>query len=174
MLEDLFRISTEGAIGTINALRLGRLAGVTVDWAEINAAVGQWVLLLHTVAHMHSLKFSTHILVPMGSFSKVRPSPTVTVTTFYHHLPTLTYSTDSEPPLHRYTVTPLHRYTVTPLYRYTVIPLHRYLDRPRIGACHSLPPVALLHRYIVTPLHRYILACHSLPAAPYPAGLSGR
>jgi len=39
--EDVFCISATGAFGTINALRLGRLPGVAVDWAEINAALGQ-------------------------------------------------------------------------------------------------------------------------------------
>ena len=72
VLEDLFRISTDGPIGTVNALRLGRLTGVSVEWAEINAALGQVVLLLHTASHLHGLKFSSHALVPMGSFSKVR------------------------------------------------------------------------------------------------------
>lgn len=71
VLDDLFRISADGPIGTINALRLGRLSGVSVEWTEINAALGQVVLLLHTISHMHGLKFASHALVPMGSFSKI-------------------------------------------------------------------------------------------------------
>ena len=38
---DVFSIAHDGAFGTISALRLGRLPGVTVEWAEINAALGQ-------------------------------------------------------------------------------------------------------------------------------------
>ena len=38
---DVFSIWHDGALGTISALRLGRLPGVTVEWAEINAALGQ-------------------------------------------------------------------------------------------------------------------------------------
>ncbi len=38
---DVFSIWHDGAFGTISALRLGRLPGVTVEWAEINAALGQ-------------------------------------------------------------------------------------------------------------------------------------
>jgi len=71
ILDDLFRISTNGPIGTINALRLGRLHGVSVDWPEVNAALGQVVLLLHTLAQLHQYEFQLHRLVPMGSFSKV-------------------------------------------------------------------------------------------------------
>ena len=50
--EDLFRIDVSGTLGTINALRLGRLPGVTVEWAELNAALGQVVLLVHTLARV--------------------------------------------------------------------------------------------------------------------------
>ena len=38
---DVFSVWHDGAFGTISALRLGRLPGVTVEWAEINAALGQ-------------------------------------------------------------------------------------------------------------------------------------
>ena len=38
---DVFNIWHDGPFGTISALRLGRLPGVTVEWAEINAALGQ-------------------------------------------------------------------------------------------------------------------------------------
>jgi len=51
--------------------RLGRLPGVSVEWAEINAALGQVVLLLHTFAKAHGVEFSTYALHPMGSFSKI-------------------------------------------------------------------------------------------------------
>ena len=71
VLDDLFSISDANPIGTINALRLGRLPGVSVEWTEINAALGQVVLLLHTVAHVHNVTFLSHILSPMGSFSKI-------------------------------------------------------------------------------------------------------
>jgi len=68
---DVFHIWHDGAFGTISGLRLGRMPGVTVDWAEINAALGQVVLLVHTLAKAHGVAFSQHGLVPMGSFSRV-------------------------------------------------------------------------------------------------------
>jgi len=68
---DVFCISTNGAFGTINGMRLGRLPGIAVEWAEINAALGQVALLLHTVARAHQFSFSAYALLPMGSFSKV-------------------------------------------------------------------------------------------------------
>lgn len=64
---DAFCIGHDGVFGTINGLRLGRVPGVPVslmvtlegipsstsrqvEWAEINAAWGQTLLLLYTVA----------------------------------------------------------------------------------------------------------------------------
>lgn len=49
---DLFRIWFHGACGTISGLRLGRTAQQAVEWDEINAAWGQAVLLLATLARV--------------------------------------------------------------------------------------------------------------------------
>jgi hypothetical protein len=49
---DLFRIWFDGACGTISGLRLGRTAQQAVEWDEINAAWGQAVLLLATLARV--------------------------------------------------------------------------------------------------------------------------
>lgn len=67
MYNDAFCIGHDGVFGTINGLRLGRVPGVPVsvtyqpfsrfilrsdqvEWAEINAAWGQTLLLLYTIA----------------------------------------------------------------------------------------------------------------------------
>jgi beclin 1 len=104
---DAFCIGHDGVFGTINGLRLGRIAGVAVrllfrlffspspplirgqvDWAEINAAWGQTVLLLQTMARRLDFTFEKFVictrpqhtmltttrswrLVPMGSFSRI-------------------------------------------------------------------------------------------------------
>ncbi|CAI5717065.1 unnamed protein product [Peronospora farinosa] len=47
---DVFHIWHDGLFGTINGLRLGRLPSKPVEWVEINAAMGQTVLLLATIA----------------------------------------------------------------------------------------------------------------------------
>ncbi|KAI9507462.1 APG6-domain-containing protein [Russula earlei] len=47
---DTFCIGHDGIFGTVNNLRLGRVPGVPVEWAEINAAWGQTLLLLYTIA----------------------------------------------------------------------------------------------------------------------------
>lgn len=70
-LRDLFYIWTDGPFGTISGLRLGRTPDVPVPWEEINAAWGQCVLLLHSLAHQCHVTFSGWNLVPCGSFSKV-------------------------------------------------------------------------------------------------------
>lgn len=47
---DAFHIWHDGPFATISGFRLGRTSAVPVDWDEINAAWGQAVLLLHTLA----------------------------------------------------------------------------------------------------------------------------
>jgi beclin 1 len=68
---DTFNISHDGTFGTINGLRLGRLSTVMVDWPEINAAWGQTLLLLSTVAKRLGFTFKNYELVPMGSTSQI-------------------------------------------------------------------------------------------------------
>ncbi|TVU35510.1 hypothetical protein EJB05_17406, partial [Eragrostis curvula] len=57
VLDDVFHISHDGEIGTINNFHLGRLPNVKVKWDEINAAWGQAALLLHTMAQYFTPKF---------------------------------------------------------------------------------------------------------------------
>lgn len=68
---DAFCIGHDGVFGTINGLRLGRVPGVPVEWSEINAAWGQTLLLLYTIARKLDLTFENYRLVPMGSFSRI-------------------------------------------------------------------------------------------------------
>ncbi|XP_054710251.1 beclin-1-like [Uloborus diversus] len=64
-----FHIWHNGHFGTINNFRLGRLPNVPVDWPEINAAWGQTVLLLHSLAKKINLTFERYRLVPYGNHS---------------------------------------------------------------------------------------------------------
>ncbi|KAI9354105.1 autophagy protein Apg6-domain-containing protein [Zopfochytrium polystomum] len=68
---DTFRIWHDGPFGTINGFRLGRLPNQPVEWSEINAALGQTMLLLDTLATKLGFTFKTYKLVPMGSFSRI-------------------------------------------------------------------------------------------------------
>ncbi|KAF9653951.1 APG6-domain-containing protein [Thelephora ganbajun] len=68
---DAFCIGHDGVFGTINGLRLGRVPGVPVEWAEINAAWGQTLLLLYTIARKLEFSFENWTLVPMGSSSRI-------------------------------------------------------------------------------------------------------
>ncbi|KAJ8514401.1 hypothetical protein ONZ45_g8066 [Pleurotus djamor] len=68
---DAFCIGHDGVFGTINGLRLGRVPSVPVEWAEINAAWGQTLLLLYTIARKLDYTFSNYRLIPMGSFSRI-------------------------------------------------------------------------------------------------------
>ncbi|ODQ80552.1 hypothetical protein BABINDRAFT_166166 [Babjeviella inositovora NRRL Y-12698] len=68
---DVFRISHEGPFGCINGLRLGSLANERVLWNEINAALGQVVLLLATLVRAFDVTTPEYRLRPMGSQSKI-------------------------------------------------------------------------------------------------------
>ncbi|OQN99401.1 hypothetical protein B0A48_14378 [Cryoendolithus antarcticus] len=68
---DTFSISHDGFFGTINGLRLGRLPDHPVDWAEINAAWGQALLLLVVVAENLGVTLAGWKLHPIGSTSKI-------------------------------------------------------------------------------------------------------
>ncbi|KAF7510914.1 hypothetical protein GJ744_005744 [Endocarpon pusillum] len=68
---DTFCIGHDGYFGTINGLRLGRLPNQNVEWSEINAAWGQTVLLLATVAERLGYTFQGYRLKPMGSTSRI-------------------------------------------------------------------------------------------------------
>lgn len=72
VFNDTFCIGHDGLFGTINGLRLGRLAPPnTVDWMEINAAWGQAALLLVTVARKLHFTFKGFRIKPMGSATKI-------------------------------------------------------------------------------------------------------
>jgi beclin len=68
---DTFCIGHDGYFGTINGLRLGRLPNQNVDWSEINAAWGQTLLLLATVAERLRFGFQGYRLRPQGSTSRI-------------------------------------------------------------------------------------------------------
>ncbi|ORY40001.1 APG6-domain-containing protein [Rhizoclosmatium globosum] len=68
---DAFRIWHDGPFGTINGFRLGRLPSQPVEWDEINAALGQALLLLDILATKLGFIFEGYKLVPMGSFSRI-------------------------------------------------------------------------------------------------------
>lgn len=68
---DTFCISHDGYFGTINGLRLGRLPNQPVEWTEINAAWGQTLLLLSTIADKLSFTLDSYRLRPMGSSSRI-------------------------------------------------------------------------------------------------------
>lgn len=57
---DVFRIWHEGPFGTIGGFRLGRTNEAPVEWDEINAAWGQTVLLLKTMAQVRKLAIGLH------------------------------------------------------------------------------------------------------------------
>jgi beclin 1 len=77
---DAFCIGHDGVFGTINGLRLGRVPSVPVcrpltsvidvcsmnfqvEWAEINAAWGQTLLLLYTIARKMDFSFEKCVIL---------------------------------------------------------------------------------------------------------------
>lgn len=76
VFNDAFNIGHDGHFGTINGLRLGRVSGgkggMTVEWAEVNAAMGMTCLLLQVVAERLDVKFAGWRLKPCGSTSEIQ------------------------------------------------------------------------------------------------------
>ncbi|KAG1670187.1 hypothetical protein FOA52_014963 [Chlamydomonas sp. UWO 241] len=70
VFNDAFKIWHDGPFGTISGFRLGRTSEVPVEWDETNAAWGQAVLLLYTMAQACGVAFS-YKLMPMGSHPRV-------------------------------------------------------------------------------------------------------
>ena len=66
VFNDIFCIGHDGFFATINNLRLGRLPDRTVEWPEINAALGQTCLLVATVAEKLGFTFKGYELKPLG------------------------------------------------------------------------------------------------------------
>jgi beclin 1 len=71
VLNAAFHIWHSGPFGTINCFRLGRLPDTPVEWDEINAALGQVALLLHSLARKVRLEFKRFRLVPFGNYSYI-------------------------------------------------------------------------------------------------------
>ena len=72
VLNDAFYIAPKGPFGTISGLRLGSMPDDPVEWNEINAAWGQAVLLLDTLARSVHFAFPDGMwLEPRGSYSRV-------------------------------------------------------------------------------------------------------
>uniref|UniRef100_A0A5S6QQQ8 Atg6 BARA domain-containing protein n=1 Tax=Trichuris muris TaxID=70415 RepID=A0A5S6QQQ8_TRIMR len=67
-----FHIWQSGQFGTINGFRLGHLPKHNVDWSEVNAALGQTVLLLYSLLKKVDLDLKGYQLVPFGSYSYIR------------------------------------------------------------------------------------------------------
>ncbi|KOG96196.1 beclin 1 [Saccharomyces eubayanus] len=67
-----FKISHNGPFATINGLRLGSIPETVVPWKEINAALGQLILLLATINKNLKINLLDYKLQPMGSFSKIK------------------------------------------------------------------------------------------------------
>lgn len=67
----IFSVSHEGQIGTINGLRLGCLEDVQITWPEINAALGQLLLMINTSLTILKITLQNYRLIPLGSRSRI-------------------------------------------------------------------------------------------------------
>ena len=73
VLNEVFNIEIDGEFGKISGFRLGTLGtkGNIVEAEEINAAWGQWVLLISSIALKAEYTFANIDLRPLGNFSKI-------------------------------------------------------------------------------------------------------
>ena len=72
VLNTAFHVWHNGHFATINGLRFGKLPNVPVEWTEINAAWGQTVFLLSTLANLCGISFARYKLIPYGSQSFIQ------------------------------------------------------------------------------------------------------
>lgn len=72
VLNDMFHIAQDGAFGTINKFRIGRLPEQPVPWDEINAAWGQACLLLDALIKKCNIPMTQYRLQPRGSYSVIQ------------------------------------------------------------------------------------------------------
>jgi beclin 1 len=70
-INDAFHIWYNGPFATINNFRLGTLAVRTIEWSEINTALGQAVLAIAMIAERAQIEFKKYGLIPMGSYPKI-------------------------------------------------------------------------------------------------------
>lgn len=70
-LNDAFYTWYTGPFGTINNFRLGTLPTKPVDFAEINAALGQAALALYIISTKAGIPFKTFQVAPLASASKM-------------------------------------------------------------------------------------------------------
>ena len=68
---DVFYITFDGTFGTINNQRLGRLSTQSVQWNEINGALGDIVLACCVIAKKINYTYHTYKLNPMGSYTTI-------------------------------------------------------------------------------------------------------
>ncbi|KAJ2850658.1 autophagy protein [Coemansia brasiliensis] len=71
VFNDVFNITVSDGVASINGFRLGGRSTHSVEWAEINTAWGQALLLLQTVARKLEYEFVGYRLIPMGAFSRI-------------------------------------------------------------------------------------------------------
>eukprot|EP01128_Nolandella_sp_AFSM9_P006955 TRINITY_DN368_c0_g1_i2.p1 TRINITY_DN368_c0_g1~~TRINITY_DN368_c0_g1_i2.p1 ORF type:complete len:495 (-),score=77.88 TRINITY_DN368_c0_g1_i2:167-1651(-) len=72
LLNDLYPIWYDGHFGTIAGFRLGRLPTHPVDWEELNAGLGMTASLVCQLGRLFKLQFSSYIIYPIGSQSKIK------------------------------------------------------------------------------------------------------
>ncbi len=72
LLGDLFRISFDGNVGSINGFRLGCPPGVKASPKDVNGAMGQAVMLLSLISKKFRFTSEQNELVPMGFYSQIK------------------------------------------------------------------------------------------------------
>nr|AVX32557.2 Atg6 [Dugesia japonica]UEC50121.1 Atg6/Beclin1 [Dugesia japonica] len=71
LLNVLFPIWHEDHFATINGFRVGKLPETPVEWPEINAGLGQCVLLLQNILRKMEMTLENYKLVPCGNSSYI-------------------------------------------------------------------------------------------------------
>ncbi len=71
LYSEAFQVQFRDNLAWINGCPLGRVGGVQEDWRALNSALGFAAIMLNTLGARLGYNFPVHLVIPMGSYSKL-------------------------------------------------------------------------------------------------------
>lgn len=71
LYSEAFHVQHRDGLAWINGCPLGRIAGQQDDWRAVNSALGFAAIMLNTLGARLGFNFPVHLVIPMGSYSKL-------------------------------------------------------------------------------------------------------
>jgi len=71
LYSEAFHVEFRDSLAWINGCPLGRVSGGGEDWRAVNSALGFAAIMLNTLGARLNFNFPVHLIIPMGSYSKL-------------------------------------------------------------------------------------------------------